>query len=108
MSTTKPKIAILTFCVGADYKKCMEPGLASKRAYAEKHGYDFLTGGEDVWDRTRPIPWSKFNFIRKYIDDYDYLFNTFIYYIEENIQAMCADNFLILSSFNFILCCTLS
>lgn len=69
-----PKIAILTFCVGADYKKCMEPGLESKRMYAEKHGYDFLCGGEDVWDRTRPIPWSKFNFIRKYIDSYDYLF----------------------------------
>jgi hypothetical protein len=71
---TAPKIAILTFCVGADYKKCMEPGLASKRAYAEKHGYEFITGGEDVWDRTRPIPWSKFNFIRKYIDAYDYIF----------------------------------
>ena len=52
----------------------MEPGLASKRAYAEKHGYDFITGGEDVWDRSRPIPWSKFNFIRKYIDAYDYIF----------------------------------
>lgn len=74
MSSAKPRIAILTFCVGADYKKCMEPGLASKRSYAEKHGYDFITGGEDVWDRTRPIPWSKFNFIKKYIDDYDYIF----------------------------------
>lgn len=70
----KPRIAILTFCVGADYKKAMEPGLASKRAYAAKHGYDFITGGEEVWDRDRPIPWSKFRFIQKYIDDYDFLF----------------------------------
>ena len=69
-----PRIAILTFCVGADYKRAMEPGLASKRAYAAKYGYDFHTGGEDVWDRSRPIPWSKFNFIQKYLDDYDYLF----------------------------------
>jgi hypothetical protein len=74
MAAEKPKIAILTFCVGADYTKCMEPGLASKRTYAERHGYDFLTGGEDVWDRSRPIPWSKFNFINKYIDSYDYIF----------------------------------
>jgi len=74
MDTKKPSIAILTFCVGADYKKAMEPGLASKRAYAAKHGYAFHTGGEDVWDRDRPIPWSKFNFIQKYLNDYDYLF----------------------------------
>lgn len=72
--TSKPKIAILTFCVGADYKKAMEPGLASKREYAKRHGYDFHEGGDDVWDRTKPIPWSKFNFILKYINDYDFLF----------------------------------
>lgn len=69
-----PKIAILTFCVGADYKKAMEPGLASKRAYAARHGYDFHTGGEDVWDKSKPIPWSKFHFILKYLDNYDYIF----------------------------------
>ena len=68
------KIAILTLCVGADYKKAMEPGLESKRAYAKKHGYDLLVGGEDVWDRTRPIPWSKVRFIQKYLDAYDFLF----------------------------------
>jgi hypothetical protein len=72
--SAKPKIAILTFCVGADYKKAMEPGLASKRIYAARHGYDFYTDGEDVWDHSRPISWSKFNFIMKYLDDYDYLF----------------------------------
>lgn len=69
-----PTIAILTFCVGADYKKAMEPGLQSKREYAKRHGYDFHTDGEDVWDRDMPIPWSKFNFILKYLDQYDYIF----------------------------------
>lgn len=68
------KLAILTFCVGADYKKAMEPGLESKRKYAEKHGYDLHVGGEDVWDRTRPIPWSKIRFIQKYLNQYDYIF----------------------------------
>jgi hypothetical protein len=72
--TQHPRIAILTFCVGADYTRAMEPGLASKRAYAAKHGYTFHCGGTDVWDRSRPAPWSKLNFIQKYINDYDYLF----------------------------------
>lgn len=67
-------IAIVTFCVGADYKRAMEPGLESKRQYAKRHGYDIHIGGEDVWDRTRPIPWSKLRFIQKYLDSYDYLF----------------------------------
>jgi len=70
----EPRIAILTFCVGADYTRAMEPGLASKRAYAAKHGYALHIGGAEVWDRTRPAPWSKLNFIQKYADSYDYLF----------------------------------
>jgi hypothetical protein len=68
------RIAILTFCVGPDYKRAVDPGLQSKRDYAKRHGYTFLEGGEDVWDRSRPIPWSKYTFIKKYLDDYDYLF----------------------------------
>ncbi len=69
-----PTIAILTFAVGADYLKAMEPGMASKRVYAQRHGYTFIEGGEDVWDRKRPIAWSKLNFILKYLDQFDYLF----------------------------------
>lgn len=76
MSATQdsPRIAILTMCIGADYTRAMEPGLESKRVYAARHGYAFHCGGADVWDRSRPIPWSKFRFILKYLDDYDYLF----------------------------------
>jgi hypothetical protein len=70
------RIAVLTFAVGGDYKRAMEPGMASKRAYCARHGYTFLEGGEDVWDRKKPIPWSKINFILKYLDDYDILFWT--------------------------------
>ena len=61
-------------CIGADYKKAMEPGLESKRQYAKKHGYDLHIGGEDIWDRTRPISWSKIKFIQKYLNQYDYIF----------------------------------
>lgn len=70
------RIAVLTFAVGADYKRAMEPGMASKRAYCARHGYTFLEGGDDVWDRKKPIPWSKINFILKYLDNYEYLFWT--------------------------------
>ena len=72
--TAPERIAILTMCIGADYRRAMEPGLESKRAYAAKHGYAFHCGGDDVWDRSRPIPWSKFRFIQKYLDEYDYVF----------------------------------
>jgi len=69
------RIAILTFCVGPDYKRAMKPGIQSKYEYAKKHGYDFLCEGcEEVWDKSKPIPWSKFNYILKYINDYDFLF----------------------------------
>jgi hypothetical protein len=72
------KIGIITFIVGNDYKKGMEIGIQSKIEYANKHGYDFHYGGEDVWDRSRPIPWSKVKYIEKFLDkskyDYDYLF----------------------------------
>ena len=70
----KPRIAILTMVIGADYTKAMEPGLETKRRYAEKHGYDLHIGGKEIWDRTRPIPWSKLRYILQFVDYYDYLF----------------------------------
>lgn len=73
-AATKPKIAILTMMIGNDYIKAMEPGMASKRAYASRHGYELLVGGTEAWDRTRPIPWSKLRWIFKHVDDYDYIF----------------------------------
>jgi hypothetical protein len=69
-------IAVLTFAVGGDYLRAMEPGLASKRDYCKRHGYTFLEGGAEEWDRKKPIPWSKINFILKYLDNYDYIFWT--------------------------------
>jgi len=68
------KIAIVTFCVGADYKRGVAPGLQSKRDYAKRHGYTFIEGGEEWWDRTRPIPWSKFPFLLAQLDNYDFVF----------------------------------
>lgn len=56
-------ITILTLVIGADYKKSLAKALGSKAEYAAKHGYTYVQGGEEFWDRERPIPWSKIPFI---------------------------------------------
>jgi len=69
------KIAVVTFLVGPDYKRWMEPGLQSKRDWCARHGYDFHCGGDVVWDRSRPISWSKVLYFRQFLDSgYDYIF----------------------------------
>lgn len=68
------KIAVVTFVVGPDYKRWMEPGLQSKRDWCARHGYDFHYGGDAVWDRSRPIPWSKLLYLQSFLNKYDYLF----------------------------------
>ena len=57
------QIVILTLAIGADYKKALAPGLKSKRDYAAAHGYEYVEGGEEFWDRMRPIAWSKIGFV---------------------------------------------
>lgn len=56
-------ITIVTMAIGADFKKKLEKALASKRSYADAHGYNYIEGGEEFWDRTKPIPWSKIPFL---------------------------------------------
>ena len=54
---------ILTLAIGEDFRKALGFALESKRIYAAKHGYTYVQGGEEFWDRTRPIPWSKVGFV---------------------------------------------
>jgi hypothetical protein len=54
---------ILTLAIGEDFRKSLGPALSSKRDYAAKHGYTYIEGGEEFWDRERPIPWSKVAFV---------------------------------------------
>ena len=56
-------ITILTLAIGADFKKSLSAALDSKRNYAQKWGYNYVEGGEEHWDRERPIPWSKIPFV---------------------------------------------
>ena len=54
---------ILTLAIGEDFRKALAPALDSKKAYAERHGYKYVEGGEMYWNRERPIPWSKVDFV---------------------------------------------
>jgi hypothetical protein len=61
MSVQKP--VITTLVIGVDYKKGLQTCLASKRSYAAKHGYQYIEGSEQFWDRKKPIAWSKIPFL---------------------------------------------
>lgn len=54
---------MLTLAIGADYRRSLAPALASKAAWCERHGYRWRLGGEEHWDRTKPIAWSKVGFV---------------------------------------------
>jgi len=54
---------IATLAIGPDFRKKLAPALQSKVDYAAKQGYRYVQAGEEFWDRTRPIPWSKVGFV---------------------------------------------
>jgi len=63
MSSTLNPITITTLVIGADYTKSLQTCLDSKKSYATAQGYNFIQGGEEYWDRTKPIAWSKIPFL---------------------------------------------
>jgi len=54
---------LLTLAIGGDFRKSLKKALDSKKTYCDKHGYEYILGGEEFWDRERPIPWSKIPFL---------------------------------------------
>ena len=56
---SKPRILVLTLAIGADYRRNLEKALQSKRDYCARHGYTYRECHEEVWNRDRPIAWSK-------------------------------------------------
>jgi len=54
---------LLTLAIGGDFRKSLKKALDSKKNYCEKRGYEYILGGEEFWDRERPIPWSKIPFL---------------------------------------------
>ena len=101
--TTKPRIAILTLAIGADYIKSLAKALESKKVYAEKHGYDYFEFHEEKWNRDRPIAWSKVPIWKDYAamkDKYDYiwisdadvLITNFDYKLEDHVLPLLPAN----------------
>lgn len=68
------KIAVLTLIIGDEYSKTVSLATKCKKDYCLKHGYDFIEGNDDIYDKSRPIAWSKIKLIKKHIHDYDYIF----------------------------------
>lgn len=68
------KLALLTLVIGDKYQKAVQLGLDSKQEYCQQNGYDFIIGDRDVYDKTRPIAWSKIKMLQKYLPKYDYVF----------------------------------
>jgi hypothetical protein len=68
MRGTSPQMHIATIAIGADFKRALAPALNAKREYAARHGYTYVEGGEDVWDRHRPIAWSKVGFVLRLLE----------------------------------------
>ena len=61
------KVAILTLAIGADFCRDLAECLESKRAYAARHGYTYIQGGAEYWDRGRPVAWSKIPFLLSFL-----------------------------------------
>ena len=54
---------ICTLAIGSDFREGLSRAFASKQIYANKHGYTYIQGGEEFWNRDKPIPWSKIPFL---------------------------------------------
>lgn len=61
-------IVIATLAIGADFRSGLAKALVAKAAYARRHGYVYLEAHEEVWDRNRPIAWSKVGFIMSILE----------------------------------------
>lgn len=64
-------IAVVTLAAGDKYKESVRLGIENKRAYCEKHGYDFICC-EEILDSSRAIPRSKILLVLQTMENSDY------------------------------------
>jgi len=62
---------LLTLAIGEDFCKSLSKLLDSKKEYCKKNNYECIIGGEEFWDRERPIPWSKIPFLLNVLEKSD-------------------------------------
>lgn len=103
------KIAILSLAIGESYKKAVYPSQQTKMTYCMRHGYDYIDD-ESVYDKTRPIAWSKILLISKYLPKYDYvvwidadaMIMDLSQKIEDKLQLMKGKDMMVISDWKMI------
>lgn len=94
---------IITLAIGEDFRNKLHRALQSKRDYCNKHGYEFIIGNEQFWDRNRPIAWSKVPFLLSvleqceeneilFLSDADVYITNMNLRIEEHIVPLLLEN----------------
>jgi len=69
------KIAIVTLIIRPEYRVTVEPGIKSKEAYCQRHGYILLINdGSGYYDGERDPTWYKPLVVRRILEDYDFVF----------------------------------
>ena len=68
----KFNIGLCFLNIGEKYKQITYWSRQNKISYCNHHGYDFIED-ETVYNKDKPIPWTKIPLLLKYIDSYDYL-----------------------------------
>ena len=58
--------------IGEDYKRYTKYSRETTISYCKKYNFDFIED-EEVYNKDKPIPWSKLLLLLKYIDNYDYI-----------------------------------
>ncbi len=68
---------MITLAAGKNYRDEVRPGINTKIEYCNINKYNFLLGGDEFVDRSRPIAWSKIKMIE---------------YVIKNIKDLCEDS----------------
>jgi len=91
----QPRIAIVSL-YDPPYAAIGKYGHLSKKAYAQKHGYDFI-GYTVSLDPSRPTSWSKIKAIQQHLEKYDWVFwsdaDVVIMNHEIKLEQFIDDNF---------------
>ena len=66
------KIGLCSLSIGEKYKEKTKWTTINKKNYCLRHGYTFIDD-ESIWDKSKPIPWSKIILLLKYLADFDYI-----------------------------------
>ena len=104
-------IIVCTLAIGEGYKEVVKYATLSKEKYCEKHKYTFINGGEENYNKSRDIRWSKIKLLIQCLNEYpdcDYIVwidadtlitndtiklkDLIIEYMENKTFMMCRDN----------------